>query len=72
MGPHMLFNLGSGGRLEVFCEFQKKLADGVHAEEDGRSFNELAMERDEKIVAVLKAMKEVNKRQNKGDKQSPP
>jgi len=26
------------------------------------------MERDEKIVAVLKAMKEVNKRQNKGDK----
>jgi len=30
------------------------------------------MERDEKIVAVLKAMKEVNKRQNKGDKKSPP
>ena len=82
MGPHMLFNLGSGGHgLEVFCErygssfhrwwddmgdprltneIAKKLADGVRAEEAGRSFDELSLERDAKIVAALKAMQEVS------------
>ena len=41
-------------------EIAKKLANGVRAEEAGRSFDELSLERDAKIVAALKAMQEVS------------
>ncbi|UTW13120.1 3-hydroxyacyl-CoA dehydrogenase NAD-binding domain-containing protein [Marinobacterium rhizophilum] len=78
MGPHMLFNLGSGGHgLGVFCErfgpsFHRwwddlgdprltpevieKLLTGVQAQENGRSFDDLAAERDRKIVEASRAM----------------
>jgi 3-hydroxybutyryl-CoA dehydrogenase len=78
MGPHMLFNLGSGGHgLSVFCErfgpsFHRwwddlgnprltpdviaKLAEGVIAEENGRNFDDLAAERDCKIVEASRAI----------------
>lgn len=76
MGPHMLFNLASGGKgMEVFIErfgpsfsvwwdslghpdltpeTASILAEGCRAEENGRSFEALSAERDEKLVAVLK------------------
>ena len=78
MGPHMLFNLGSGGHgMGVFCErfgpsFHRwwddlgnprltpeviaKLLEGVQAEENGRGFEALAAERDQKIVEVTRAI----------------
>ncbi|OXY82620.1 3-hydroxyacyl-CoA dehydrogenase NAD-binding domain-containing protein [Oceanimonas doudoroffii] len=78
MGPHMLFNLGSGGHgLGVFCErfgpsFHRwwddlgdprltpevieQLLSGVQAEENGRSFDSLAYERDSKIVEASRAI----------------
>ncbi|RQR21846.1 3-hydroxyacyl-CoA dehydrogenase [Burkholderia sp. Bp9143] len=78
MGPHMLFNLGSGGHgLGVFCErfapsFHRwwddlgspkldaetirVLVEGIRAEEDDRSFHELAAERDRKIVEASRAI----------------
>lgn len=80
MGPHMLFNLGSGGHgLGVFCErfapsFHRwwddlgnprldartiqALVEGVKAEEEDRSFHELAAERDRKIVEASRAIKD--------------
>ncbi|WP_269505860.1 3-hydroxyacyl-CoA dehydrogenase NAD-binding domain-containing protein [Burkholderia sp. IMCC1007] len=78
MGPHMLFNLGSGGHgIGVFCErfapsFHRWwddlgnpkldaetiriLVEGIHLEEDDRSFHELAAERDRKIVEANRAI----------------
>ncbi|QCP49080.1 3-hydroxyacyl-CoA dehydrogenase [Trinickia violacea] len=89
MGPHMLFNLGSGGHgLGVFCErfapsFHRwwadlgnpqldgktiqTLVDGVKAEEDDRSFHELAAERDRKIVEASRAIKESESRMSAVD-----
>ena len=79
MGPHMLFNLASGGQgLEVFCdrfgasfdrwwadmgrpeltaETRRALADGVEAEASGRDFDQLAGERDRKLVAILQSLR---------------
>ena len=81
MGPHMLFNLGSGGQgLEVFCERYRDsfdrwwdslgtprlsteiaaaLAEGVKEEEAGRAFQDLSAERDEKLVAILRQLREI-------------
>ena len=75
MGPHMLFDLASGGHgIKVFCErfgesFDRWWADlgspaltaetvssltrGVEEEAAGRSFAQLAAERDAKLVALL-------------------
>lgn len=79
MGPHMLFNLASGGKgMDVFIErfgpsfavwwdslgqpdltpqTAAILAEGCRAEENGRSFETLSAERDQKLVAVLKQFK---------------
>ena len=81
MGPHMLFNLGSGGHgLEVFCdryrdsfhrwwdslgapeltpEVADALSQGVREEEAGRSFGELAAERDRKLISAIIALSSV-------------
>jgi carnitine 3-dehydrogenase len=79
MGPHMLFNLGSGGGgIETFCErfgpsFQtwwetmgtpdltseviSLLQKGIVQEEAGRDFDTLAAERDAKLIASIKALR---------------
>nr|WP_067290189.1 3-hydroxyacyl-CoA dehydrogenase NAD-binding domain-containing protein [Marinobacterium profundum] len=89
MGPHMLFNLGSGGHgLGVFCErfgasFHRwwddlgdprltpevieTLLAGVQMEEKGRGFDELAAERDRKIVEASRAMLDVSQDQSGSD-----
>lgn len=81
MGPHMLFNLGSGGHgLGVFCErfgpsfhrwwddlgdtrltpeVVETLVSGITDSEQGRSFDQLAAERDLKIVEATRAINSI-------------
>lgn len=48
------------GTPRITPEIAKQLADGITAEEQGRSFAALAAERDAKLIAAMKAMKAVD------------
>lgn len=48
------------GAPRITPEIAKQLADGIKVEEKGRSFAELAAERDAKLIAAMNAMKAID------------